>query len=140
DGSSRARSVLGWRSSVQLLRGTAGATTRGPVLGCVTRGDAPRDEEVDQADSDNQQEQQNRDGGCFAQVSPEEGHLPEEQNGGLELPLTAADATRGGDVEQPRLGEDLQTADGGRDDDEDQGRPNRGDRDRDEASDGPCTV
>ena len=76
----------------------------------------------------------------LAEVPAEEGQLPQEEHGGLELPVAAADAARGRDVEQARLGEDLQPADRGGDDDEDQGRADPGDRDREEAADGAGAV
>ncbi|CAI7677915.1 unnamed protein product, partial [Penicillium discolor] len=96
--------------------------------------------EVDEADRDDQQEEQDRDGRGLTQVPAEERQLPEEQHGGLELPVAAADAARGGDVEQPRFGENLQAADGRRDDDEDQRGTDGGDRDGEEPPHRPGTV
>src|SRR5699024_626402 len=67
-----------------------------------------RQHEVDQADAHDDEEQQPGDGRRFTEVLSEECHLPEVENGGLELPLGTAGRCC---VEHAGLDEDLQATD-----------------------------
>src|SRR5215207_4343723 len=113
-------------------RAAAGRAEASRVMARSLPGDhASGEHEVDQRHHDDDQEQHPRDGGRVPGVEEREALLVQVHGERLELAVATARAGREavGGVEQERLGEELETADGRDDRREDHGRPDHRDRD-----------
>ena len=87
DGTAGALSSDGTSLRCQVAPGRAFAT-----LSTLARGDAPRDEEVEQAEDHDDEEQHPGDRRRLAEVTAGERHVPQVEHGRLALPVRAADA------------------------------------------------